>query len=340
MKKLIITVMLMAFCVAGFCQNNVYNSKETKARELVDKGREYLAAEDYENAFLCHKQAAGLGYAAAQNSLGECYRMGLGVDQDYSEAVKWYRKAAEQGNADAQNNLGLCYDNGFGVIQSETEAVKWYRKAANQGHVIAMCNLGTCYAQGNGVPQSEVEAVKWYEKAAEQGSTFAQALLSFKGLSQDEIDEIQIEEEVVVEAVHEEAIMPVYPVAELKMPPVELGPITVREDPPSLEDKVFDVVEVMPSFPGGTSALMQYISANLRYPVIAQENGIQGRVGVGFIVERDGSITDVKVIRAVDPTLDKEAVRIVSTMPKWIPGKQNGQTVRVRYNVPVTFKLQ
>lgn len=106
------------------------------------------------------------------------------------------------------------------------------------------------------------------------------------------------------------------------------------------ETKVFDVVEQMPSFPGGNTALMDFLSKNVKYPVVAQENGVQGRVVVSFVVERDGSITDVKVVRSVDPSLDREAARVVQSMPKWIPGKQNGSTVRVKYNVPVSFRLQ
>ncbi|PMC23907.1 energy transducer TonB [Hoylesella buccalis] len=112
------------------------------------------------------------------------------------------------------------------------------------------------------------------------------------------------------------------------------------EPKPEVENKVFDVVEQMPSFPGGPSALMKYLSENVKYPVVAQENGVQGRVVVSFVVEKDGHITDVKVVRSVDPTLDKEAARVVKSMPSWIPGKQNGSAVRVKYNVPVSFKLQ
>lgn len=112
------------------------------------------------------------------------------------------------------------------------------------------------------------------------------------------------------------------------------------EPKPEVENKVFDVVEQMPSFPGGPSALMKYLSENVKYPVVAQENGVQGRVVVSFVVEKDGHITDVKVVRSVDPSLDKEAARVVKSMPSWIPGKQNGSAVRVKYNVPVSFKLQ
>lgn len=109
---------------------------------------------------------------------------------------------------------------------------------------------------------------------------------------------------------------------------------------PEVSNKVFDVVEEMPSFPGGQGALMAFLSSNIKYPVVAQENGVQGRVIVGFVVERDGSITDVKVMRSVDPSLDREAQRVVKAMPRWKPGKQNGSAVRVKYTVPVVFRLQ
>lgn len=112
------------------------------------------------------------------------------------------------------------------------------------------------------------------------------------------------------------------------------------EPKPEVENKVFDVVEQMPSFPGGPAALMKYLNDNVKYPVAAMENGVQGRVVVSFVVEKDGSITDVKVVRSVDPSLDKEASHVVKGMPNWIPGKQNGSAVRVKYNVPVVFRLQ
>ncbi len=110
--------------------------------------------------------------------------------------------------------------------------------------------------------------------------------------------------------------------------------------PAPATNKVFEVVEQMPSFPGGDAALMQYLSSHVKYPVVAQENGVQGRVIVSFVVERDGSITDVRTARSVDPSLDKEAMRVVKSMPRWNPGKQNGQAVRVKFNVPVMFRLQ
>ena len=118
--------------------------------------------------------------------------------------------------------------------------------------------------------------------------------------------------------------------------------ITQSEPPKHVEEKnkVFDIVEQMPSFPGGPAQLMKWLAEHVQYPTVAQENSVQGRVIIAFVVERDGSITDVNVVRSVDPLLDKEAVRVVSNMPKWIPGKHDGAPVRVKYNMSLTIRLQ
>ena len=111
-----------------------------------------------------------------------------------------------------------------------------------------------------------------------------------------------------------------------------------QPEPKPAEDKIFDVVEQAPSFKEGD--VRAWLARNMQYPPVAAENGISGRVVVGFVVEKDGSISHVQVLRGVDPSLDKEAVRVVKSMPKWNPGMQNGSPVRVKYNVPVQFKLQ
>ena len=121
---------------------------------------------------------------------------------------------------------------------------------------------------------------------------------------------------------------------------VKYVPVQVVEEEPE-EQTIFEVVEQMPEFPnGGMAGLMQYLSKNIKYPTIAQENGTQGRVIVQFVVNRDGSIVDAKVVRSVDPYLDKEALRVINTMPKWKPGMQRGKPVRVKFTVPVMFRLQ
>jgi len=105
------------------------------------------------------------------------------------------------------------------------------------------------------------------------------------------------------------------------------------------QNRIWDKVDVPPSFPGGQSALLYWLASHVKYPPDAEENGIQGRVIVGFVIERDGSVSQVQVLRGVAPSLDKEAVRVVESMPKWTPGKQDGQNVRVKFNVPVNFRL-
>ncbi|MDR2682588.1 MAG: TonB family protein [Dysgonamonadaceae bacterium] len=112
--------------------------------------------------------------------------------------------------------------------------------------------------------------------------------------------------------------------------------VVVQEDKP----QIFSHVEVMPSFPGGDKAMMQWLYDNIQYPVIAQEQGIQGRVIVRFVVGPDGSVGAAEVQRSLDLSCDREALRVIKKMPKWIPGKQNGQAVSVYYTLPVLFKLQ
>ena len=106
------------------------------------------------------------------------------------------------------------------------------------------------------------------------------------------------------------------------------------------DNEVLDVCEVMPQFPGGPNSLSKYLSQNLKYPAAAEENGVQGRVFTTFIVECDGSLSNVKITRSVDPSLDKEAIRLIEAMPRWTPGKQKGKEVRVKYTVPVSFILK
>ena len=121
---------------------------------------------------------------------------------------------------------------------------------------------------------------------------------------------------------------------EVKYTPVEV------EDEEVEEQQIFQVVEEMPEFPGGMGECMKFLGKNIKYPTISQENGVQGRVIVQFVVNRDGSIVDPVVVRGVDPYLDKEALRVISMMPKWKPCKQRGKAVRVKYTVPVMFRLQ
>ena len=117
-----------------------------------------------------------------------------------------------------------------------------------------------------------------------------------------------------------------------------VAPEVVEEE--VVEQEIFQIVEEMPQFPGGEGKLMEYVAKNIKYPQIARETGIQGRVFVGFVVEPDGSISNVKLLRGIGGGCDEEAMRVIKSLPKWKPGKQRGKAVRVSYQIPVFFKLQ
>ena len=121
---------------------------------------------------------------------------------------------------------------------------------------------------------------------------------------------------------------------------VDLDDFDVIEvEPEPEEEEIFMVVEDQPEVPGGTAALLEYLRKNIKYPAICRENNIQGRVLVTFIVNKDGAIVEPEVVKSVNPSLDKEALRVISTMPNWKPGSQRGKPVRVKYTVPVNFRL-
>ena len=106
------------------------------------------------------------------------------------------------------------------------------------------------------------------------------------------------------------------------------------------DNHVYQIVEIMPEFPGGEMALRKFIATSVKYPIEAQENGIQGKVYITFVVNKEGKVTDAKVVRGVDPSLDKEALRVVNNLPIWKPGKQDGNKVNVNYTVPISFVLK
>lgn len=143
-------------------------------------------------------------------------------------------------------------------------------------------------------------------------------------------DDVEIEDELEIEdsEADDETVIDVAPI------------ISAAEEEEEESAEVFFIVEDMPEFPGGDLALRNYIATHVDYPVIAQENGIQGKVYVTFVVGKDGSVKNASIARGVDPSLDKEAIRVVNSLPKWKPGKQRGKPVNVSYTVPINFVLQ
>ena len=139
--------------------------------------------------------------------------------------------------------------------------------------------------------------------------------------------------------IEEQALLPALSVEQAA--PSEL-PVITQSAPlmPADTSMVFDVVEQMPKFPGGDAALMQFLSSNIKYPKDAMEAKVQGRVVASFVVEKDGSVTNVKIVKSVIPSLDEEAMRVINAMPKWVPGMQKGKAVRVKYTIPISFRME
>lgn len=141
-------------------------------------------------------------------------------------------------------------------------------------------------------------------------------------------DNVEVEDEIIIDAeADEETAMEVY------------VPIEVEEEE-IVEEEIFTVVETMPSFPGGDIARIKFLQKNIKYPQMARESQIQGTVYVTFVVETDGSVTDVRVLRGIGGGCDEEAVRVIKMMPKWNAGQQRGKPVRVQFNMPIKFTLQ
>lgn len=191
---------------------------------------------------------------------------------------------------------------------------------------------------------------KIHEEAKADPAEYAAIITEEEYLPEEECCEeyVEIEEALPEEilAVEEEVPVPeVIPEEVVSAVDFDRGTedlnVSVQEKAPVAdEDKIFTGVEQMPQFPGGEAALLSWVANHINYPAIAQENGVQGRVVVQFVVKKDGSIGEVKIARGKDPDLDKEAIRVVRTLPNFTPGKMNGQPVNVWYTLPVTFKLQ
>lgn len=180
------------------------------------------------------------------------------------------------------------------------QGVYWCQKAADQGDATAQFLLGDCYYKGNGVAKDLDMAKHWLKKAAAQGSDNAYELLEQFYLIEDETNA-------------------------------------------SDDSEVFSAGSAkniqMPTYPGGMNALVEFLSNNISYPAKCEKEGITGRVVCKFIVEANGKITNVEVVQSVHPLLDREAVRVIRSMPNWIPGNKDGEAIRVSYNIPISFNL-
>lgn len=286
--------------VQQLSQEDINRAKELATRGIgLYTGRNGYKR-DFEKAREALLEAARLNNTDAECVLAHMYENGNGVEQDYAVAVEWYRKAAEKNVATAQNSLAYFYDEGLGVEQSFIEAAKWYKKAADNNNASAQYNYADMLVNGIGVEKDLAQGLEYYKKARANGVQQAASEISKT----------------------ERLLMSENPDAE------GFGP-----------DDTYISAEVMPEYPGGNQAVLEYLRTQIKYPTVCRENRIEGRVVVSFTINKDGSVTDCQVVRGVHPALDSEAVRVVSNMQAWRPGYINGNPVRVRYSIPINFRL-
>ena len=321
-----------------FSQEDLERAKNYASRGIGFYTGRNGATKDYQKAYDCLIEAAKYNNGDALTVLGHMYENGNGVTKDYTKALEWYKKAAEQNVAVAQNNVGVFYDEGIGVAKDPVEAAKWYKKAAENNYASAQYNLAQMYAEGIGVEKDINEALDWYKKSLSNGVKEAQKEISKLQVEKQRLDaEKARRERETARVVGHDTILIVDDDGVEWVDIADYDVITVEPEPE--EEEVFLVVETQPEFPGGMAALLEFLRTNIKYPTICRENNIQGRVLVSFVVNKDGSISDLEVVKSVNPALDKEALRVMSKMPNWKPATQRGKTVRVKYTVPVNFRL-
>ena len=287
-------------------------TEQLSASTLYTKGEEAYNSKNYKSAEEYWHQAADMGFKNAQYKLGYMYYAGIGVSSDTAIAIKWFSQAAKQGHIEAQYELGYIYYLGDGVSRNYALAKKWVSQPAELGIAAAQYLMGTIYEYGLGVAKDHSEAKKWYYKAAAQNHTEAKKALN-KLTSTNVNTEVTENVEMVQQVTIEEEI----------------------ED-----DQPFVKVEKMPSFQGGDILTFRtWVQKSIIYPQTALINNISGRVLLMFVIERDGSLTDIQVLQSPDSSLSNEAIRVLKISPKWEPGKQRNKPVRVKYTLPVDFRI-
>jgi len=301
------TLAMAVFSVTAAVSQELSQEDINRAKELTTKGIGYYTGRngytrDFQKAYEYLIEAASLNNTDAECVLAHMYENGNGVEKDYSKAAEWYRKAADKNVALAQNSLGYFYDEGLGVEQSFSEAAKWYRKAAENNNASAQYNLANMYAAGIGVEKSFDQALYFYRKAQANGVQNAAAEIA-------KLERLKASGQAL-------------------------------ENADEVRDSVHFTCVTNPEFPGGTAALLNYLRTNIRYPVDCRENRIEGRVLITFVINKNGTISNIEVQRGVHSSLDREAARVISEMPAWSPGRDaDGNPVRVMYSVPVNFRL-
>ena len=228
------------------------------------------------------------------------------------------------------------FDAGLKFLSDATpdymKAFACFTRAANMEHQQAAYELAKMYDEGRGIPQDQAKALKWYAKAQDlAGVPLRMAVMYMEGIGTDP-DDIKARNYLYCAISDGDTI---------KAPKLlkELFAKHAEEIGDSGSDHVYELVETNAQFPGGDKECFKFLAANVKYPAICQEKGIQGRVIVSFVVDKDGSIVDVKTLRSPDPLLTTEAERVIKLMPLWVPAMQGWKNVRSRFNLPIMFNL-
>ncbi|PLX07135.1 MAG: energy transducer TonB [Marinilabiliales bacterium] len=223
-------------------------------------------------------------------------------------------KSKKTKKADLENKRGIFFQIGLiAVLGIVLLAFEWTN---TEERVASLGELGDMEIEEEIIPITRQEEIKPPPPPPPQAVEVINIVEDDTEIEEElEIEDTEIEEDTEVEIVE------------------------IEEEEEVDEILPFAIIEDKPGFPGGDAELFKYLQSSIQYPVIARENNIEGRVFVSFVIGKDGSVTDVKILRGVDPYLDKEAERVVKAMPKWKPGKQRGKPVKVQYQIPINFRL-
>lgn len=280
-------------------------------------------------------ELATKGNKEAQCRLAFYYTTATATPVNYQRAVELYKAAADKGSAEAQYNLGYCYYMGTGVEQSVDEARKWFVMAAEKGYKKAYYDAALLLQMQSPRNTVSEKGLEYFKKSAATGYQPAKNVI------------LTLEEYQKKDAINKKKAEETKKPANAKKDEIAIAAteeVAITDEPAKEKTKnddcVYVIVEEKASYKGGFKALFEYLEQNLVYPEQAKKEGIQGTVYIKFTVNKDGSITDIEIKRAVEPAIDKEAVRLVKGMPNWKPGKNQGKPVRSKYTLPIKFKLQ
>lgn len=286
-----------------------------------------------------------LGDSHSQYYLATMYRDGNGILKNPQRAKDLFEKSANSGNKNAEYELAMMYKQ----ENQLTEAFNWFMKSAKgsffaEGNNNAQYELGLMYYYAKGTSKNNQEAAYWIKKAYENGHSEAKKVWDGLELWKYE-SKPQTKKDIKFVLPQLSSNEDDHSAANSDLVKITLNDVKQSDEAGIDISKlsnyqiVYDKVEIMPSFPGGQGELNQFISTTLIYPAIAAKNGIQGRVVLRFVVDKDGTISDIKIQQSVDSSLDKEAIRVVKAMPQWSPGMQEGEPVSVSFMMPINFRL-